>query len=194
MTETISNRWAASCAAHISYLAGVTVLAIRLELGALVHVARDLRVGDFQGRIGGLGQTATLLLQSQGSGLRETWVGNLVVENVHNLPEILAGHVRTVDGLHNPTALHARREGLALGVPWVPRLRDHLHGHGALTAAARLVTQDAEGALLVRRCSRRASGRGGSEGHVRIFRPTTLQVLRAHPCHETTAALAYSPG
>merc|ERR1719203_206975 len=76
----------------------------------------------------------------------------------------------------------------------LPRLGDHLHGHGALTAAARLVTQDAEGALLVRHCSRRASGRGGSEGHVRIFRPTTLQVLRAHPCHETTAALACSHG
>eukprot|EP00420_Gonyaulax_spinifera_P032185 CAMPEP_0197879380 /NCGR_PEP_ID=MMETSP1439-20131203/7496_1 /TAXON_ID=66791 /ORGANISM="Gonyaulax spinifera, Strain CCMP409" /LENGTH=126 /DNA_ID=CAMNT_0043498881 /DNA_START=68 /DNA_END=445 /DNA_ORIENTATION=+ len=110
------------------------VLAVRCQLGALVHVAGDLGVGDGEGRGSGLCQATTLLLQGQRSGLGEARVRDLVVEHVHDLAKVLGLHVLAADGLHDPAALHAGEEGLALRVPGVARGRDDLHGHCALAA------------------------------------------------------------
>merc|ERR1719456_1795058 len=75
-------------------------------------------------------------------------VHDLVIENVHDLGKRLSGHTYTVDGLHNPAALDACREGLALGVSWVARLRNDLHDHGIIAARAWRIPQDAERLLL----------------------------------------------
>merc|ERR1711862_550233 len=151
---------------------GVAILAISSELGALPHVAWDFREDDLDWRLRGLCHAASLGLKGQRCGLREPWVRDLVVEQVHDLAEGGPEDILAIDGLPHPAGLHARREGLALGITWVPRLGDDLHGHGAGAALARLVAQDPKGPLLELHIVRRARCCSGCrEGHVGILRP-----------------------
>mmetsp|Transcript_64138 Transcript_64138/g.206608 ORF Transcript_64138/g.206608 Transcript_64138/m.206608 type:complete len:374 (-) Transcript_64138:256-1377(-) len=76
-------------------------------------------------------------------------VQDLVVHEVHDVPEVPGAHVLAGDALHGVVLLHAGSPGLALRIPRVPGLLVHLPDHGALAAGARRVREDAERPLLV---------------------------------------------
>merc|ERR1711920_340061 len=120
---------------------------VLLHLRPLDVFARTRLVGNGKWRLRRLALTRLLLRSIE--VLRHALIHDLIIEDVHDLCEGLACHRLAVDGLHNPTALHARCEGLALGVSWVPRLRDDLHDHGVVAAGAWGIADDSKGPLLV---------------------------------------------
>mmetsp|Transcript_80361 Transcript_80361/g.126917 ORF Transcript_80361/g.126917 Transcript_80361/m.126917 type:complete len:535 (-) Transcript_80361:298-1902(-) len=76
-------------------------------------------------------------------------VQDLVIQQVHDVPEIPGAHVESGHALHGHVLTRATHPGLTLGISGVPGLFAHLPNHGALAAGARRIGQDAEGSLLV---------------------------------------------
>merc|ERR1712217_953304 len=109
--------------------------------------------------------------------LEKTRIRDLVVQEVHDFAKILVQHILPTDALDNPAALHTGEEGLSLGITRIPRRGNDLHGHGPLTALARLVAEDAKWPLLVLDIMRRSCRCRRRKRHISVLGATTLQVL-----------------
>mmetsp|Transcript_77209 Transcript_77209/g.239891 ORF Transcript_77209/g.239891 Transcript_77209/m.239891 type:complete len:466 (-) Transcript_77209:175-1572(-) len=119
----------------------------RCRRGRLVPSARlELSVLHLEGQ---LRRRVAHRPLARGLELPRGVVQDLVVHEVHDVPEVPSADVRPANGLHGIARLHACRPRLALGVSGVSRLLVHLIDHGALAAGARRVREDAERPLLV---------------------------------------------
>merc|ERR1719352_1192527 len=143
-------------------------------------VAWDLPVDHRDWRSCRLCQAAALRLQSQSGGLGEARIGNLIIQQIHDLAEVRTRHILSVDGLHDPAALHTCNEGLALWITWVAGLWHDLLHHGTLVALVRRVAEHSERALLVDHLVIAGSGGGRSVRDIGITRSLAVQVLGAH--------------
>mmetsp|Transcript_4148 Transcript_4148/g.9644 ORF Transcript_4148/g.9644 Transcript_4148/m.9644 type:complete len:255 (-) Transcript_4148:277-1041(-) len=128
-----------------------------VDAGAdLAHVAardgsRGLRIAQ-HGVLHGHGQLRRLVAHAAAAaGLEDAGrvVQDLVIQQVHDVPEIPGAHIESTHALNGHVLTRATHPGLTLGISRVPGLFAHLPNHCALAAGARRIGQDPEGSLLV---------------------------------------------